>query len=137
MRVHIIENNVIVNTIEASSIVSAQNYFPTSTCIAATSGTVGDSYVNSQIVPKTITIPVPQSVTRRQALQELLISGKLALVQPAIDAIADPLQRGLAQIEFNESQVFERNRPLLVTLCHGIGMTDSQIDELFIAASKL
>jgi len=137
MRIHIIENNIIINTIEASSIASAQSYFPQAICIQATVGTVGDSYVNSQIVPKAAPTIVPQSVTRRQALQELLISGKLSLVQPAINSITGPLQRGLAQIEFDESQVFERNRPLLISLCHGIGMTDSQIDELFIAASRL
>lgn len=137
MRIHIIENNKIVNTIEASSVSSAQNYFPQATCIEATTGTVGDSYINSTIVPKTIPVIVPKTVTRRQALQQLLISEKISLVQPAINAISNPLQRGLAQIEFDESQVFERNRPLLVSLCHGVGMTDFQIDEMFIAASKL
>lgn len=137
MKVHIIENNVIINTIEAASVASAQSYFPQSLCILGNVGTVGDSYINSTVVPKVIQPNIPQAVSRRQALQVLLITGKMSLVQPAIDSIQDPLQRGLAQIEFDESQVFERNRPLLITMCHAMGMTDSQIDEMFIAASKL
>lgn len=42
---------------------------------------------------------VPSKVTRRQARQALAMAGLLNKVQPAIDAIPDPLQRQLAQIE--------------------------------------
>jgi hypothetical protein len=80
---------------------------------------------------------VPQSVTRRQALQALLISGKLSLVQPAIDAIPDATQRGLMQIEFDDSQVFERQRPALLQMAAALGMTSADLDQLFILADTL
>lgn len=80
---------------------------------------------------------IPQSVTRRQAKQALSISGFLDQVQPAIDAIADPLQRSLMQIEWDDSQEFLRDRPQLIQLATALGLTDEQIDELFILAATL
>ena len=65
------------------------------------------------------------------------MEGLLSSVQPAIDAIADPLQRQLAQIEWDDSQDFERDRPLLIQLGHAIGLTDAGIDALFIRAGGL
>lgn len=80
---------------------------------------------------------IPKSVTRRQARQALLLSGQLAAVQPAIDAIADPIQRGLAQIEWDDSQDFERQRPLLIAIGAAIGLTSDDLDALFIQAAAL
>lgn len=80
---------------------------------------------------------VPQQVTRRQAKQALLLAGKLHLVQPAIDAIADATQRSLVQIEWDDSQVFERSRPTLMALATALGMSAGDLDALFIAAAQL
>lgn len=80
---------------------------------------------------------VPQSVTRRQAKQALRLAGKLALVQQAIDAIADPLQRGLMQDEWDESLQFERNRPSLIAMATAIGLSSADIDALFVQAATL
>ena len=81
--------------------------------------------------------PVPQSVTRRQARQALLLAGLLDNVQPAIDAIEDPTQRGLMQIEWADSQEFQRHRPALLGLAAALGLTSAQIDQLFITAASL
>lgn len=80
---------------------------------------------------------VPASVTRRQAKQALLLNGLLANVQPAIDAIPDATQRAMIQIEWDDSQVFERNRPALIALGSALGLTNAQLDDLFIGAAQL
>lgn len=80
---------------------------------------------------------VPQSATRRQARQALLLRGKLALVQPAIDAIEDDTLRGMAQIEWDDSLEFLRDRPLVVQIGGAIGLDAAGLDELFIFASSL
>lgn len=80
---------------------------------------------------------VPVSVTRRQAKQALLLNGLLASVQPAIDAIPDAAQRAMIQIEWDDSQVFERNRPALIALGSALGLSDIQLDNLFVEASQL
>lgn len=80
---------------------------------------------------------VPSRVTRRQARQALVLAGLFGRVQPAIDAIPDLQQRQLAQIEWDDSQDFERERPLLIELGRAIGLDDAGIDSLFIQAGAL
>lgn len=85
----------------------------------------------SQIVRR-----VPDKVTRRQAIQEMIATGWIDAIQPAIDAIPDTVQRRLMQSEFDDSQDFERNRPTLIAMATAAGMTSSDIDNLFIGASQ-
>ena len=80
---------------------------------------------------------VPEKVTARQAVQALISVGKLSLVQPAIDAIADPGQRAMVQAEWDKSQDFERSRPTLIALATAIGLDASALDALFIQAEQL
>lgn len=81
--------------------------------------------------------PVPASVTRRQARQALLLRGMLENVPAAIQNIADETQRGLAQIEWEDSQTFERHRPLVIEIGAAIGLDDAGLDALFIEAARL
>ena len=80
---------------------------------------------------------VPQIVTRRQAKQALLLGGKLTMVQPAIDAIPDATQRALIQIEWDDSQEFQRNRASVIAIGTAVGLDSAALDQLFIAASGL
>jgi DnaJ-domain-containing protein 1 len=80
---------------------------------------------------------IPQKVTRRQARQALLLRGRLDQIQPAIDALVDPTQRALAQIEWDDSQDFERDRPLLIQIGTAIGLDAAGLDDLFVYASTL
>ena len=80
---------------------------------------------------------VPRTVTRRQARQALLLRGKLALVQPAIDAIPNATQRGLMQIEWDDSLSFDRDRPSLVAIGTAIGYDSDALDDIFIFANSL
>ena len=81
--------------------------------------------------------PIPETVTRRQAKQALAINGKLSLVQPAIDAIPDAAQRTLIQIEWDDSQEFQRNRASVIGIGTAIGLTSSELDDLFRQAVTL
>lgn len=85
----------------------------------------------------TLPPPCPTSVTRRQAKQALLLAGLLPQVQPAIDAIADPTTKAMVQIEWDDSQTFERNRPALIALAAALGMDDEALDQLFTTAAEL
>lgn len=86
---------------------------------------------------KTAPPPVPQEVTRRQAKEALRRAGKLALVQPAIDAIADADERAAMQIEWDDSQTFVRSRPSLITMAAAIGLDAAGLDALFVTAATL
>jgi hypothetical protein len=81
-------------------------------------------------------IPVPQSVTPRQARLALLQSAKLAAVDAAIAALPDP-QKSEAQIEWEYARDIFRDSPLVKTLGAALGMDDADMDGLFIAAVAL
>lgn len=79
---------------------------------------------------------VPLSVTKRQAKQALLLAGKLAEVEAALAGMPG-LEGELARIEWNDSQTVERERPLTQQLGAAIGLSDAEIDQLFISAATL
>lgn len=98
---------------------------------------IGDTYSDGQFIrPEPTPEPNPQSVTRRQAKQELAIRGLLQNVQPAIDAIPDALEQTLVQIYWDDATDFERDNPALMQLGGALGLTSKQIDDLFIEAAK-
>lgn len=140
MQTHIIINGRVENSILAT-IAEAQKAFPNALCVdAALGGQIGDSFDEATGVftaPPAAPSTVPRSVTRRQARQALLLAGLLDAVQPAIDAIPDMVQRGLAQIEWDDSQEFERNRPLVASIGMALGLNSAALDDLFITASRL
>ncbi len=79
---------------------------------------------------------VPQAVTMRQARLALLGAGILSSIDAAIDAMPSP-QKEAARIEWEYSQEVHRDQPLVLALAPALGLTDAQIDALFIAASAL
>lgn len=79
---------------------------------------------------------VPPSVTMRQARLALLGAGKLAAVTAALNALPEP-QKTAAMITWEYSGEVFRNNGLVPQMAASLGMTDAQIDALFIAAAKL
>lgn len=80
---------------------------------------------------------VPASVPRLKARKALAFAGIFAQVQPAIDAITDPVQRALAQVLWEDSPTFDRNDPVLIQLARNMGLSDAAVDSLFIQANAL
>lgn len=135
MRAHVLNGTTIVNTI----VVEALDQFPELTLIdAENGGVIGDLWDGEAFHPAPPPPPtVPERVTRRQARQALLLAGLLDRVQPAINAIPDATERGLAQIEWEDSQTFERSRPFLNQVGAALGLAQADIDRLFITAGSL
>lgn len=79
---------------------------------------------------------VPEVVTMRQARLALFGAGLLSAVDAAIDALPSP-QKEAARIEWEYSQEVHRDKALVQTLGPALGLTDAQMDALFIAASGL
>lgn len=74
---------------------------------------------------------VPSEVTMRQARLALLDAGLLASVNTLLSADER------AKIMWEYATHVYRNEPLVLSMQQATGMTDLQIDELFVAASKL
>lgn len=81
--------------------------------------------------------PVPQQVTRRQALTVIKQMGLVPQIEAALDAITDTNQKIAAETYWQESLHFERDNELLISLAEGIGLTSEPLDNLFIQAGKL
>ncbi len=79
---------------------------------------------------------VPASVTMRQGRLALLAAGKLAQVDAAIASLPEPQKSG-ALIEWNYSNELQRNNAFVATLGGALGLTEAQVDQLFIAAAQL
>ncbi|WP_290906245.1 hypothetical protein [Aquabacterium sp.] len=86
--------------------------------------------------PPVLVNGVPQEVTMRQAQLALLGAGLLDAVDVAIAAIPGDAGRA-AQITWTKSSAVRRDNPLIAQLSAALGLTDAQIDGLFVAAAKL
>jgi hypothetical protein len=78
---------------------------------------------------------VPAEVTRRAGLQALLLEGVTeAMVEAKIEELLVSPDKEMALIEFRASQVFQRNRPLVMQIGTAMGL---DLDALFISAASL
>ncbi len=94
------------------------------------SGWVGDE-------PLPVAAPVvPVEITMRQARLVLLGAGKLAAVDTAIAAMPEP-NKSAAEIEWEYSNTVMRHNGFVSALGPMLGLTDAEIDALFVAGAKL
>lgn len=81
-------------------------------------------------------VPVPQSVTMRQARLALHAAGLLAGVDAAIASMQEPAKTAAA-IEWEYASEVERNAGLVPAMAAALGMSDADIDDLFVTAATL
>ena len=87
------------------------------------------------VVPAPVIIP--SVVTMRQARLALLQEGLLSDVTSAISAITDETSRQAAQIEWEYATIVDRNSTFTQQLVTALGLTNEQVDSLFLQASTL
>lgn len=79
---------------------------------------------------------VPYAVTMRQARLALSASGILSAVDAAINSLPEP-QKTAALIEWEYSNEVQRFNGFVSQLAPALGMTEAELDALFIAAKAL
>lgn len=95
-------------------------------------------YQTWQIVslsPEEAKAMVPSKVTMRQARLALLSAGLLASIDQAIEGLPSP-QKEAAQIEWEYGQEVDRYNGFVSVLVPLLGLTDAQVDQLFISAAS-
>ncbi|UVK85245.1 hypothetical protein LOY46_11380 [Pseudomonas sichuanensis] len=80
---------------------------------------------------------VPASVTMRQARLALLSAGLLDDVEAALDSMGDTPEGKAARIEWGYSSEVWRHKPFVQQLSAALGLSDSQVDEMFIVAAGI
>jgi hypothetical protein len=132
MRAHVIENGVVVNTVEVESL----GVLP-GLVAAQSNESIGWLYDGINFTsPPQPTPAIPQEVTMRQARLALLENGLLANVQPAINSLPEP-DKTKAQIEWDYSNALQRSNPFVAVLGTALGLSSQDLDDLFIQASAL
>lgn len=77
--------------------------------------------------------PVPETVSRYQARAALHNAGLLSTVEAAVAAADDELIR----IAWADATVFRRDSPTILALAEALGLTSTQLDDLFRAAALI
>lgn len=97
-------------------------------------------------------VPVPQVISDRQFFQQAAILGVItqdealaavqtgaipAVLQTVVDGITDPDQKFAATMLLSGATIFERYHPFTNAVGAALGWTSDQVDQFFVAASKL
>lgn len=80
---------------------------------------------------------VPQSITRAQGKAALIQAGMWDQTLAFVAAIPDPTERALAEVALHDTQTWQRNSPFLIAAAAALGLSDAQMDDLFIAARAI
>jgi len=131
MRAHVIENGVVINTIEVIDL----DFFP-GLIDAEFGGAIGDLWDGEEFSTPTKTPIVPESITPRQGYIILSRYGLLAPVKAYFVGLEGQAGEE-AQIELEFAQEWKRTWPTLINAATSFGLTEEQIDQMFIEAAAL
>jgi hypothetical protein len=80
---------------------------------------------------------IPRRVTMRQARLALLGAGLLEPVETALASLPDGAEKAAAKIEWEYAQEVDRDHQWVQNLSAAMGLTEQQLDVLFVQASAL
>lgn len=93
--------------------------------------------IEAHLNPPPAPAPVPEQVTRAQGKAALIQAGLWQAVLDYVDSITDPTEKALALVALNDTTHWRRDSPFLNAAATAIGITEEQLDDLFIAASEI
>ena len=92
-------------------------------------GTVERMLISPESEP--IPDPVPRSVTRFKARAALHLAGRLDAVETMM---ADPATPMLSRLAWQDALTFERRSPTVMAMGAALGLSNADLDALFMAA---
>jgi len=99
-----------------------------------TDGTAKDQY--ELMWNRELKARLPRVATARQIRLALLDAGLLDSVQNLFTDLVEPLKTK-AQIEWEYATEIDKNSPLIQKLYPKLGLTEEQLDDLFVAAAEM
>jgi hypothetical protein len=101
----------------------------------------GYRYINDfWIAPPPIepVIIVPQTISKMKLRMQLILSGiPLASIYAAIEQIPDSVQKEIVYTKWEHAVTFDRTDETLNAMAQMLGMTQKQLDTIFIEGNKL
>ena len=77
------------------------------------------------------------NISLRQCRELLIVTNRFNQVLLALDAIEDPMEKIILTNYWEHSTEFERNHKSLGLITSALGMSEDEVDEFFLQASKL
>jgi hypothetical protein len=132
MNYAIISNGIVLNIVEATAAFAQEQDW-----IEATGAIIGGTWDGTTFAANApLPLVIPHSVSMSQARSILILTDSLTPVLDALNTMTGT-EGKLARSEFEFSQTVDRYRPLTLQMQAVLNLTDIQMDELFIRASKL
>ena len=125
MNYAIIENNKIVNIAVADTAL-AKNWIELKDGFG-----IGDNYIKGVFSKEPEVIQVPQTITPLQAKLQLL---EMELLDEVDTLVANDRK---VQLYWEYALTIKRNNDILLTMATQLGLTNEQLDNMFIEGSKL
>jgi len=106
--------------------------------IVADQAFIDAHYPGAELLPEPVQISdVPQSVSRAQGKLALINAGLWPAVIAFVDGITDPVQKVYAEVALNDTQEWRRDSPFLTSATAALGLSEAQLDTLFITAKGI
>ena len=126
MREAIIDGGIVVNIVVVDGLSDG--------AVDAGSAKIGDTWDGDAFTPAAVVQPVPESVSRIQAVFALNAAGLLTAVT---NYMADPGTDPLHKLAWEHGNNFKRQGSIIAAAGTALGMTDTQVDDLFRAADQV
>jgi hypothetical protein len=124
----IIEDGKVVNIAKANEAL-ADNW------VQSDSAAIGDLYDGTSFTkPPAPPTPIPQTVSRFQARAALYQAGLLDQVETLM---SDPATDMMAKLAWADAQEFKRTSPTIATMAAELGLSDTDLDDLFTQAAQI
>ena len=97
-------------------------------------------FLGAELLPEPAPVQtpsVPQSVSRAQGKLALIQAGLWPAVITFVEGITDPAQKAYAEAALYDTQEWRRDSPFLASAATALGLSEEQLDTLFITAKGL
>ena len=110
--------------------------------IVADQAFIDAHFPDAELLPEPELAPVqapvvPQSVSRAQGKLALIGAGLWPAAIAFVEGITDPAQKAYAEVALNDTQEWRRDSPFLASAAAALGLSEGQLDTLFITAKEL
>ena len=108
--------------------------------IVADQAFIDAHFPDAELLPEPVPVQasvVPQSVSRAQGKLALIGAGLWPAAIAFVDGITDPVQKAYAEVALHDTQEWRRDSPFLASAAAALGLSEGQLDTLFITAKEL
>lgn len=98
---------------------------------------VEDDEVFSKTQPEIKSVATVYQVTRAQGKAALIKYGLWSGVLDYVESITDQTEKALAEVALNDTTHWQRSSPFLNSASKSLGLSDEQLDDLFIQAEQI